>query len=143
MVVTAVLGGGVLLTMQRSIEVTPAGRAGSPQCAAAAALWPAQVAGQGRRRTAPQGRGVAAWGEPAVIARCGVLSPAPTSQECLAVSGVDWVVETLSDGRRFTTYGRDPAMEVLVPGRYAPESLLLPAFGAAAEQLPGNGRRCS
>ena len=53
------------------------------------------------------------------------------------------MVERLSDGARFTTFGTDPAIEVLVPKAYAPEPLLLPAFGPAAKALPQNGRHCS
>ncbi len=85
----------------------------------------------------------AAWGDPAIIATCGWPALGPTEQECLAVDGVDWVAEPLSDGVRFTTFGRTPALEVLVPDAYKPEPLLLPAFRAVAEALPGNGRRCS
>jgi hypothetical protein len=84
-----------------------------------------------------------AWGDPAIIATCGWPALGPTTDECLEVDGVHWVVEQLSDGAKFTTYGRDPAIEVLVPAAYAPEPLLLPAFRAAARALPDNGRRCS
>jgi hypothetical protein len=31
---------------------------------------------------------------------------------------------------------------VLVPKRYSPEPLLLPAFSAAAQNLPANGLAC-
>ena len=58
------------------------------------------------------------------------------------VSGVDWVAHQLSDGVRFTTYGRTPAIEILVPGAYKPEPLLLPAFGEAASAIPQGERRC-
>jgi len=52
-------------------------------------------------------------------------------------------VRKLSDGAAFTTFGRDPAIEVLVPQAYSPEPLLLPAFGDAARALPANGRTCN
>ena len=77
-----------------------------------------------------------------MIATCGWPALGPTDQECLDVDGVYWVVESLSDGVRFTTFGRDPAIEVLVPDAYKPEPLLLPAFGAAAKALPTNDREC-
>lgn len=66
----------------------------------------------------------------------------PTTDPCLNVSGIDWVAHQLSDGVRFTTYGRSPAIEVLVPRAYAPEPLLLPAFGAAASAIPQGERQC-
>jgi hypothetical protein len=85
---------------------------------------------------------VAAWGDPPVIARCGVSALGPTTEQCLSVDGVDWVVREASDGAVLTTFGRDPAIEVLVPDAYAPEPLLLPAFAGAARALPSNGRTC-
>ena len=77
----------------------------------------------------------AAYGDPAIIARCGVPALGPTTDDCIEVDGMGWVAQGLSDGTRFTTFGRDPAIEVLVPKDYAPEPLLLPAFTEAAEQL--------
>ena len=53
------------------------------------------------------------------------------------------MVSPLSDGTKFTTFGTDPAIEVLVPKAYAPEPLLLPAFVPAAKALPTNGRHCT
>ncbi len=83
-----------------------------------------------------------AWGEPAIVAICGYPAAAPSTVECLAVDGVDWLIQRRSDGVQFTTYGRSPAMDVLVPAAYSPEPLLLPAFGPAARSLPETGRRC-
>lgn len=92
--------------------------------------------------TVPTSPAVAAWGDPAVVARCGVAAPGPTEIECLEVDGVGWIPEELSDGIRFTSFGTEPALEVLVPSAYAPEGLLLPAFAAAASALPANGLAC-
>jgi len=58
------------------------------------------------------------------------------------VNGVDWVAHRLGDGVRFTTYGRAPAVEILVPDAYQPEPLLLPAFARAASAIPQGQRRC-
>ncbi len=86
---------------------------------------------------------MAAWGDPAIIARCGLPALAPTTLACVTVDGVDWVVRTLSDGSSATTYGTDPAIEVLVPESYGPAPLELPAFAPAVRELPPNGRHCS
>ncbi len=129
------------------VEVSP------PQfsdgCEKAMTSWPDRVAGQDERGVrldggaGPVHSGQAkAWGDPAVIATCGWPALGPTDKECLDVDGVYWVVEPLSDGVRFTTFGRAPAIEVLVPDAYKPEPLLLPAFGPAARALPDNGRTC-
>jgi hypothetical protein len=85
---------------------------------------------------------VRAWGDPAVIARCGLDPIGPTTDQCVSVSGIDWVAHPLTDGMRFTTYGRSPAIEILVPSASKPEPLLLPAFGAAASAIPQGERHC-
>ncbi len=92
--------------------------------------------------TSPESVLTAAWGDPPLIARCGLPSPGPTTEDCVVVNGVDWVIHPLSDGTRLTTYGRDPAIELLVPGAYGPAPLLLPAFDGAAHALPRNGHAC-
>ena len=119
-------------------------------CEQAIQHWPEKVAGQDERgvridggATPPHSEQAKAWGDPAIIATCGWPGLGPTENECLDVDGVYWVIEQLKDGAKFTTYGRDPAIEVLVPDVYHPEPLLLPAFGPAARALPENGRRCS
>ncbi|MEO7071194.1 MAG: DUF3515 family protein [Nostocoides sp.] len=93
--------------------------------------------------TSPTSPAVHAWGDPAIIARCGVAALGPTTDPCIDVSGVDWVARQLSDGVAFTTFGTDPAIEVLVPKVYAPEPLLLPAFDAAAKALPRTALTCT
>ncbi len=132
----------VLSGCSSAVEVSvPTGGTGAA-CAAVAEHWPETVSGMSRRDTTPSSPGVAAWGDPAVVARCGVAAIPPTSTECIEVDAAGWIPEPLSDGTRFTSFGTDPALEVLVPARYAPEPLLLPAFTAAASALPRNGLRC-
>ena len=106
-------------------------------------MWPTTVGGQHSRVTAADSDTVAAWGDPAIIARCGATAPGPTSAQCLAIADVDWVAEPLDDGVRFTSYGRDPAIQVLVPSDYATESLVMPAFAASATAIPQTLGRCS
>ena len=125
----------------RAPEVALAPAAGAPVCATAA--WPSTVAQQARVATDPDTGSVAAWGDPAVLARCGLAPLGPTTDDCVSVDGVDWVVRALSDGSVATTYGRDPAIEVLAPAAYGPVPLLLPAFTAVASSLPENGRACT
>jgi len=137
-----VLGAAVLSGCSSAVEVTAPPQARSAACAAAADRWPATVSGKGRVDTTADTDAVAAWGDPPVIARCGLSALGPTTEQCLDVDGVDWVVRQASDGAVFTTFGRDPAIEVLVPRAYAPEPLLLPAFGPAVTALPSNGRTC-
>lgn len=138
------MAGGLLTGCTRSVEVTPPRHAQA--CEPATSHWPDRVAHQERRLVKDYGGDpddARAWGDPAIIATCGWPALGPTSEQCLEVSGVDWVVSPLSDGTKFTTFGTDPAIEVLVPKAYAPEPLVLPAFGPAAQALPTNGRHCT
>ncbi|MEI2777540.1 MAG: DUF3515 family protein [Tetrasphaera sp.] len=114
--------------------------AADPACAAIA--WPDAVADQPRRATDPDDPALSAWGDPAIIARCGLEAPPPTTTDCLRVDDVDWLVQELSDGAAFTTYGRQPAIEVLIPDAYAPEPRWLPDLAAAAATLPHTGHSC-
>ncbi|WP_230209274.1 DUF3515 family protein [Nostocoides sp. HKS02] len=137
------VAGGLLSGCSSAVEVAAAPSHASPDCARAAARWPSSVATRTRRAVTPQDPSAAAWGDPAVIATCGWPEPGPTSDQCLDIDGVDWVAHPLSDGVQFRTFGRSPALEVLVPKAYAPEPLVLPAFGPAARALPATGRTCS
>ncbi|MGA8047907.1 MAG: DUF3515 family protein [Dermatophilaceae bacterium] len=123
-----------------AVEVAAPDLATDPACASVA--WPQTVSGLERTATDPEGSWVAAWGDPAVIARCGLPALEPTTFDCVDVDGTDWVVRELSDGTAMSTYGTDPAIEVLVPAEYGPGPLLLPAFGAVVRDLPDNGRSC-
>ncbi|MCB1239498.1 MAG: DUF3515 family protein, partial [Tetrasphaera sp.] len=85
-------------------EVTAAGAGGGDACRSATEAFPSTVSGMPRLDsvTAP---GTAAWGDPAVIARCGVPGLAPTDVECVEVDDVGWIPRELSDGTAFTSFG--------------------------------------
>lgn len=133
----------VLTGCSSAVEVGVPGEGESAACAAAATHWPETFAGQEGVETDPTDPAVRAWGDPAIVARCGVPALPPTTEQCIAVDGVDWVAEELDDGTRLTTFGRDPAIEVLVPRDYDPAPLHLPRLSAAARALPTNDRACS
>jgi hypothetical protein len=126
-----------------AVKVVPFdGADDAPVCREVADAWPASVAGLERRETAVESGTVAAWGDPAIIARCGAPVPGPTTEQCLDIDGVDWVAVPLRDGVEYTTYGRVPAIEVLVPEAYG-DTLLMPAFGDVARLLRQSGPGCS
>ena len=135
-----VAGVAALGSCTSAVGVAPPDRADDPACATVP--WPETVADQARTTTDPEGSWVAAWGDPAIIARCGLPALEPTTLDCIGVDDVDWILRELSDGTAMSTYGTDPAIEVLVPASYGPGPLLLPAFGDAARALPPNGRQC-
>lgn len=124
------------------VTVTLPDGAGAAACQALGPLWPAAVSGRPPNRMSVDSAAARAYGAPAIVAICGYPAPAPALLECIDVDGVDWLVQRRSDGVQFTTYGREPAMDVLVPAAYAPEPLLLPAFAPAARSLPETGQRC-
>lgn len=124
------------------VEVSPAPGASTAGCRDIATHWPQRVGTLERRDLADDVPTAAAWGDPAVVARCGVSAIPPTTTECIESDGVGWIPEQLTDGWKFTSFGTDPALEVLVPQAYDPGSLLLPAFTAAARSLPRNGLEC-
>lgn len=138
----AAVGVAVVAGCGSTVEAVPADRASDPLCVQVAAAWPQSVAKQERVATTADDQGVAAWGDPAIIARCGVSSPGPTTNDCIEADGIDWVAMPLDDGTRFISYGRSPAVEILVPKAYAPEGMLLPAFAEATAQIPQGERRC-
>jgi hypothetical protein len=140
------VAGGVLYAV-RHHAVQVAAPPHRDACEAAMPRMPETVGGRPASDSFVAERGdprdIRVWGDPPIIATCGWPAMGPTPDQCLDVDGVDWVAEPLSDGVRFTTFGRDPAIEVLVPHAYDPAPLLLPAFGPAAKTLPPTGRTCS
>jgi hypothetical protein len=102
-------------------------------CRQLADRLPATVDGADRREVSPDSPYVAAWGNPAIVLRCGVARPAalqPTA-ELVTVNGVDWLPEQQDDGYRFTTTGRGAYVEAWVPDEYAPEVNPLTDLAAA------------
>ena len=111
----------------QTVALTPAGDAQNSVCADIVVHAPRDVLDLPYRETNAQG--VVAWGEPsAVILRCGVAIPDPTSTlPCVEVDGVYWLRDDAkAPNYVFTTYGRDPAVEVIVNrDRVAPGAALL------------------
>jgi hypothetical protein len=104
-----------------TVALKPGADAADPDCARVVVSLPDTVAELAARETDAQGTG--AWGDPAsVILRCGVPSPDPTSSKCLLVDGIDWIRDESGDPNFvFTTYGRTPAIEVIIDSDGDPE----------------------
>lgn len=121
-----------------SYDVAPSVRTA---CQKLLAALPDEVADQKRRTT--EGSDLAtAWGDPAIVLRCGVGLPeefGPLSS-CQRANGVDWFVpdRIIEDQRAdvvMTTVGRSVNVEVRVPAKYrpslAPMTDLAPALTAS------------
>lgn len=94
---------------------------------------------QAQRETNAQGTG--AWGTPAsVVLRCGAETPGPTTDRCVSVNGVDWVIDESEAPRYlFTTYGRTPAVEVLVDNDVVSGTTVISELAAAVSAIPADG----
>lgn len=126
------------------VALEPAADATSVGCAEMSVRLPDVVAEQPERETNAQG--TAAWGTPAaVILHCGVEVPGPTTERCVSVLGVDWIVdESQADEEIYTltTYGRDPAVEVTVDQSRASGSSAVTDLANAVSYLPKE-RECT
>lgn len=125
-----------------TVTLDPAADATDPACAAViVALRNSDpLAELPARETNAQG--TAAWGSPVgVILRCGVPEPAPTATlPCFTVEGVDWLRDASNDPSFvFTTYGRSPAVEVIVDDSLASGLAALSEVARAVSQLPTTG----
>jgi hypothetical protein len=96
---------------------------------------PQFVADQPKRETTSQA--TAAWGNPSqVILRCGVAVPGPTTDQCVTVNGVDWVLRQQDKTWTATTYGRNPATELVFDPEQVAESTILADMAGAAAKIP-------
>jgi len=99
----------------QTVSLEPAADAQNPGCAEVMVRLPDAVGDLPLRETNAQGTG--AWGSPAsVLLRCGVAIPDRASLlPCVLVEDVYWLRDDAdAPNYVFTTYGRDPATEVIV-----------------------------
>jgi hypothetical protein len=105
---------------------------------------PASLDGRQARAVEPSTRFAAAWGQPAVVLRCGIGSPSAlrADSQLVSVDGVDWFFEDVTDADgepavRFTTTGRVAWVEVTVPGpRTGATAPLVDLANAIAASVP-------
>ena len=125
-----------------TVALSPAQDAKNAACAEVVVRLPEQVAGFEQRKTDAQGTG--AWGEPtAVILYCGVPVPDPTATlPCGTIDGVDWLVDD-RDAPNYilTTYGRDPAIQVVLDYDRVGSAAVLTDLASAVRVIPAD-RQC-
>lgn len=121
-----------------SVTINEATDANNPACAPMMVALPDSLADAKRRSTSSQA--TAAWGDPAVVLlRCGVQVPGPTTDRCVTVNGVDWVIKEGETSWTFTTYGRNPATELILEENQVPSDTVLTQISAAAAKIPSTG----
>ncbi len=133
-VVAAALGG--LTACAGVYPMEPAPGANDPACADVIVRLPDTVAELQRRSTNAQSTG--AWGDPAaVLLYCGIEPSGPTTDECVSVNGVDWIIDRSNAPLyRFEAYGRSPGLEVVVDSEQVSGTEVVVALGPVAKLLP-------
>lgn len=120
----------------RTVVVEPAQNAANPQCADIMLRLPDEISGEKSRTTSSQG--TKAWGDPNIaVLRCGVTPPGPTTDQCVSVSDVDWISKASEEDDTwvFTSYGRTPAVEVLVNRKAESGNNVLAAISPALSAI--------
>ncbi|MEU9369729.1 DUF3515 domain-containing protein [Streptomyces avermitilis] len=110
-------------------------------CRALAHDLPDTVAGLKRRTTDPSSPLTAAWGDPAIVLRCGVPRPAEMNSAGAVgadLKGVGWMLGSrVVDGRHLcTTTLREIYVEVSVPTRYGDVFALEDLAAAVRKNVP-------
>ncbi|WP_436773021.1 DUF3515 domain-containing protein [Yinghuangia sp. YIM S09857] len=106
---------------------------------------PDKVLDAGTRKTVPDSDLIAAWGDPAIVLRCGVPTPVSLrpddprydpEQNAAGVNGVNWTFTFLGEGKgvRFTTLHREVNIEVTVPAKYGQPTGPLTALAEPVKQ---------
>lgn len=97
----------------------------------------------------PEGSLGRAWGNPAIVAICGVEMPDDFTKfsSCEEANGVGWYIpdEDLEQGSSvtMTTIGFDPVVQVRIPADYRPPSDVMIEVGDVVKQELERVGRCS
>lgn len=127
-----------------TVATSPGPHAADKKCAEVIAALHGSQSLAGLQRHEVTGQSTAAWGEPAVTLRCGVPTPPPSTDGCVSIDDVDWAGprDPKANDRKYTTYGRSPAVEVFIPvGSPAAPHVVLNELGPVVRQLPVS-RKC-
>ncbi|SJN08320.1 conserved hypothetical lipoprotein [Leucobacter sp. 7(1)] len=144
-VVAAIAVAGIAATLTGcagQVPMTSADDSNNPACADVIVRLPDTVAEQKKRSTNAQGTG--AWGEQAAVQLvCGVEPTGPTTDDCVNVNGVDWVIDRSNAPiYRFEAYGRSPGLAVFVDSEQVSGTEVTVDLGAVVKQLPQT-RQCT
>lgn len=118
------------------VPMEPAIDANDPACANVVVRLPNTIAELAKRTTNAQATG--AWGDPvAVELTCGIEPSGPTTDDCVSVDDVDWIIDrSAAPLYRFEAYGRSPGLQVVVDSDLASGTEALLALNSVAELLP-------
>jgi hypothetical protein len=124
------------------VSLAPAAEfANDPECADVIVRMPEAISSYPLRQTDAQG--TAAWGEPTVVLLyCGVPVPEVSELPCVPVAGIFWLREEVDAGFAYTTYGRDPAVRVVVDPDAIGPGVVLDDLSNAVSYTSETGRAC-
>ena len=120
-----------------SLDVDPAQGSENKFCADLGAILSVSLGGALLRDTNPGSPGTKAWGDPAIVLRCGVATPNTFSaaSQLLTVNNVNWYPEELQAGVRFTSVETSEFVEVSIPSDYDTTAEILTDLSSAISSL--------
>lgn len=92
-----------------------------------------------RRDVSPAHVPAAAWGQPAIVLRCGVPMPAEYAPDAqlFDMDGIGWLPVEVDGGALFTSVDREVLVEVAIPDDYEPAAdVLADLTDVVTEHLP-------
>ncbi|WIE81966.1 DUF3515 family protein [Curtobacterium sp. MCPF17_021] len=124
-----------------AVSMSAAPSANAAACAAVQVRLPATVDSKFDLRNT-NAQATAAWGDPEVaIYHCGVAVPTVSDLPCFSQGGVDWIRDDRGDQVVFTTFGRSPAVQVVVDSTKTTSSVVQ-ELSDAVSSLPKDGHEC-
>ncbi|PZE25510.1 DUF3515 family protein [Curtobacterium sp. MCLR17_042] len=124
-----------------AVSMSAAPSANAAACAAVQVRLPATVDSKFDLRNT-NAQATAAWGEPEVaIYHCGVAVPTVSDLPCFSQGGVDWIRDDRGDQVVYTTFGRSPAVQVVVDSTKTTSSVVQ-ELSDAVSSLPKDGHEC-
>ncbi|MBF4615966.1 DUF3515 family protein [Curtobacterium sp. VKM Ac-1376] len=124
-----------------AVSMSPAPSADVAACAAVQVRLPSTVDSTFDLRNT-NAQSTAAWGDPEVaIYHCGVAVPTVSDLPCFSQGGVDWIRDDRGDQVVFTTFGRSPAVQVVVDTKKT-TSQVVQDLSDAVSTLPKDGHEC-
>jgi hypothetical protein len=105
-------------------------------CTGVTSALPRSLGEAGRRPTDPDDGSTAAWGDPAIVLRCGVPEGSPRD-DLYVFDDVRWAMHDTGATRTWTTLGRAVNVAVVIPDHYDGQAELL---GSMATALAPTGR---
>lgn len=126
----------LLVGCSATVNLDAAEYANDPLCAEVSVRYPAQISELDKRYTNAQA--TTAYGEPAaILVRCGLEPVFASTLPCVTTSGVDWLVDdSEAPNFRFISFGRTPAVEVIVDSESASGVSALDSLAQAINKIP-------